>query len=220
MSAQELWNETKLAARTLVRAPAFSLLVVTTLALGVGANTAVFTALDAVLLAPLPYDQPERLVRVYEDWTGDEELDPQFLRAAAVLEYREWDDVFESFGALNTYREMGGDLTDGDRPERVVVSYADEGFFETLGVEPLLGRVLREEESIFPGRSTDRAPGAPVAVLTHGLWVSRFAADPGVVGSTVQLDGSTFEVVGVMPQGFTNPFGRPGPRRNFRCTSR
>ena len=207
MSAQELWNETKLAVRTLVRAPAFSLLVVATLALGVGANTAVFTALDAVLLAPLPYDQPERLVRVYDDWTGDEELSAEFLRGAAVLESREWDEVFEAFGVLYTYREMGGDLTDGDRPERVVVSYADAGFFKSLGVEPLMGRVLREEESIFPGEASDRAPGAPVAVLTHGLWERHFAADPGVVGSTIQLDGSTFEVVGVMPQGFTNPFG-------------
>ena len=209
MSAQELWNEIKLAMRTLVRAPAFSLLVVATLALGVGANTAVFTVLDSVLLAPLPYDQPERLVRIYEDFMGDEELRTQFLRGAAVREYREWDEVFESFGVLYTYREMGGDLTDGDRPERIVVSYADAGFFETLGVEPLMGRTLREEESIFPGEGSGRAPSAPVAVLTHGLWQRRFAADPLVVGKTVELDGSTFEVVGVMPEGFTNPFGSP-----------
>ncbi|MEE8145980.1 MAG: ABC transporter permease, partial [Longimicrobiales bacterium] len=207
MSAQELWNEAKLSARTLLRAPAVSLLVVATLALGVGANTAVFTALDAVLLAPLPYDQPERLVRIYEDWTGDDEPGTQYLRAAAILEYRKWDEVFESFGVLYTYREMGGDLTDGDQPERVVISYADAGLFESLGVEPLMGRALREEESIFPGESSGRAPGAPVAVLSHGLWERRFAADPGVVGRTVQLDGSTFEVVGVMPEGFSNPFG-------------
>ena len=209
MSARELWNEIRCSARTLMRAPAFSMLVVATLALGVGANTAVFTALDAVLLAPLPYDEPERLVRIYEDWTGDDEPGTQFLRAPAVLEYRQWDEVFESFGVLYTYREMGGDLTDGDQPERVVVSFADEGFFESLGVEPLMGRVLREEESIFPGSGSGRAPGAPVALLSHGLWECRFAADPAVVGRTVQLDGSTFEVVGVMPQGFTNPFGSP-----------
>jgi putative ABC transport system permease protein len=209
MSARELWNETKLAARTLMRAPAFSLLVVVTLALGVGANTAVFTALDAVLLAPLPYDAPERLVRINEDYLDDEEPGQEFLRAAAILEYRQWDEVFESVGVLNTYRELGGDLTDGDQPERVIVSHADAGLFESLGVGPLMGRVFREDESIFPGESEDRAPGAPVAVLSHGLWEGRFAADPGVVGRTVQLDGSTFEIVGVMPQGFTNPFGSP-----------
>ncbi len=207
MPAKELWNEAKLAARTLLRAPAFSILVVATLALGVGANTAVFTALDAVLLAPLPYDQPERLVRLYEDWIEDDEPGFQFLRGAAVLEYRQWEDVFESLGVLYTYREMGGDLTDGDQPERVIVSYADAGLFESLGVEPLMGRALLEEESIFPGEAVGRSPGAPVAVLSFGLWERRFAADPGVVGRAVQLDGSTFQVVGVMPSGFTNPFG-------------
>ena len=209
MSVRELCREAKLSARTLMRAPAFSLLVVTTLALGVGANTAVFTALDAVLLAPLPYDAPERLVRVYEVRADDEGESTGFLRPAAVLEYREWDEVFESFGVIDSYREMGGDLTDGDQPERVIVSHADIGLFESLGVEPLRGRFFHEEESVFPGESSDRSPGAPVTVLSHGLWERRFAADPGVVGSTVQLDGSTFEVVGVMPQGFTNPFGSP-----------
>ena len=209
MSVRELCREAKLSARTLMRAPAFSWLVVTTLALGVGANTAVFTALDAVLLAPLPYDAPERLVRVYEVRADDEGQSTGFLRPAAVLEYREWDEVFESFGVIDSYREMGGDLTDGDQPERVIVSHADIGLFESLGVEPLRGRFFHEEESVFPGESSDRSPGAPVTVLSHGLWERRFAADPGVVGSTVQLDGSTFEVVGVMPQGFTNPFGSP-----------
>ena len=209
MSARELWNEAKCSARTLLRAPAFSLLVVVTLALGVGANTAVFTALDSVLLAPLPYDEPQGLVRIYEALADDPETSTESLRPAAVLEYRQWNEVFASFGTLGTYRELGGDLTDGDQPERVVVSHADVGFFESLGVEPLMGRVFREWESIFPGQSSDRSPGAPVALLSHGLWGRRFAADPGIVGSTIQLDGSTFEVVGVMPQGFTNPFGSP-----------
>ena len=117
------------------------------------------------------------------------------------------DEVFESFGVLYTYREMGGDLTDGDRPERVVVSYTDAGFFEALGVEPIIGRAFREEESIFPGESSGRTVGAPVALLSHGLWQRRFARDPGVVGRTIRLDGSNYEVVGVMPTAFDNPFG-------------
>ena len=200
--------EARRAVRSLLAAPVFSLVVVVTLALGVGANTAVFTTLDAVLLEPLPYPEPDRLVRVYETFEGRGE----YLRGSGVLVYRTWDDVFESFGTLYTYREMGGDLTEGDAPERVVVSHADHGFFETLGTQPLLGRTF------LPGESQPQAGGdevgdlaaaTPVAVLSHGLWEGRFGADPGVLGRQILLDGASFEVVGVMPPDFTIPFGSP-----------
>lgn len=209
MSVGDAWREVVRAIRSLGRAPGYALLVVLTLGLGVGANTAVFTVLDSVLLEPLPYPEPDRLVRIYDVWHENPGSLNDYLRTPAVQAYREWDQVFEGVATLYTYREMGVDLTDGDRPERVVASHASAGYFETLGVEPLLGRTFREEESWGPGYQTESRIGAPVAILTHDLWSRRFAADPEVLGRTVELDGTRYEVVGVMPPGVTNPVGSP-----------
>jgi predicted permease len=207
MSPREWWTETRRAARRLGRTRGFAALVVSTLALGVGANTAIFTVISAVLLDDLPYAQPDRLVRVYE---GHEEYPTraQFLRAPVVAEYRTWDEVFEGFGALYTYREVGADLTDGSSPQRINVVRVSSGYFETLGAAPALGRTFTEDESFGPGEATSTtARISDVAILSHGLWVDRYGADPDLVGNTIHLDGTAFEVVGVMPEGFNNPFG-------------
>ncbi|MEZ4416440.1 MAG: ADOP family duplicated permease [Gemmatimonadota bacterium] len=193
------------AARGLRRARGFSALVLGTLALGIGATTAVFTALDAVLLRPLPYPDAGRLARIYE--VGEWSNAPQYLRAPVAERYASWDDVFESVGVVYTYRETGGDLTDGDVAERVVLSYADAGFFRVLGVQPALGRVFVPEESVRSADDVGPGPAAPVAVLSWDLWARRFGSDANAVGSTLQVDGMTIEVIGVMPKGFTNPFG-------------
>lgn len=204
MGWSELAGETRRAVRRLLRAPAFSLLVVATLALGIGANTAVFTVLDAVLLAPLPYEEPGELVRVHE---ASERGGRNYLRGIAVPEYAAWDDVFESFGVLYTYDETGADLTDGDRPERVVVSPVDAAFFRTMGVPPLLGRTFHDEETVGTGEEIGRGPATPVVVVSYDLWQRRFGGDRNVLGRTLRMDGGVFEVVGVMPAGFTNPIG-------------
>jgi putative ABC transport system permease protein len=203
-------GELRRAVRSLVAAPLFSAMVVATLALGVGANTAVFTALDAVLLEPLPYPDADRLVRVYE--VSLEDGTSNYLRGLGVLEYGSWEDVFESFGVLYTYREAGGDITEADTPERVVVSLVDAGFFDVMGVAPLLGRTFRPEESRIAGEgsaslTTMMGAVARVAILSERLWARRFGRDPGVVGRQLHLDGETLEVVGVMPASFTTPFG-------------
>ena len=193
--------------RTLLREPGYALVVVLTLALGVGANTAVFTVLDAVLLEPLPYPGSDRLVRVYDVWHESPGELNEYLRTPAVRAYRGWDDVFEGMAVLYTYRETGVDLTDGDRPERVVASHVSAGYFEVLGVEPLLGRTFLEEESVRPGVQTDARIGAPVAILSHRLWQDRFAGDRDIVGRRLELDGEAYTVVGVMPAGVDNPLG-------------
>jgi len=120
MSPREWWSEVRRATRRLRRAPGFAAVVILTLALGVGANTAIFTVLDAVLLEDLPYPDPERLVRVYES-DEDDPTSLQFLRAPLVAEYMSWEEVFEGFGAIYTYREIGADLTEGDQAQRVTV---------------------------------------------------------------------------------------------------
>lgn len=203
----EGYTEIVRALRRLRRAPAFSLIVIATLGLGVGANTGIFMVLNAVLLEGLPYAEPDRLVRLYE---GNEE-DPlyfEYLRAPVVAQYRAWDEIFEDVASLYTYRELGADLTDGTTPRRITLLRVSAGYFETLGVPPLLGRAFREEESFGPGESQGSSDLiAPVTVISHHLWASQLGADENVVGSTIRLDGEPFEVVGVMPARFRDPFG-------------
>ncbi len=225
MSATEWWREVTRAVRRLARAPGFAGMVVLTLALGIGANTAIFTVLDAALLEPLPYAEPDRLVRVYET-PETAPGDFNYLRGVTVRAYREWNAVFERFGALYTYRAMGADLTGASGTRRVTVVPVVAGYFETLGVPPLRGRTFREEESDGPGEGSGRAPMVRVAVLSHSLWADAFGQDDEIVGRTVHLDDEAFEVVGVMPAGFASPFGaradlwvpqdiRPGGRNSF-----
>lgn len=206
MTPSEWWDEIRRAARRLGRAPGFAFIVILTLALGVGANTAVFTVLDAVLLEELPYPEPDRLVRVYENHV--EYGNSQFLRAPTTVEYRSWDEVFDGLGALYTYREVGADLTDGDQPERVRVVRVSAGYFETLGIQAARGRTFTEDESFGPGENVSSTlPIDRVAVISHQLWTMRYGADPDILGNTLHLDGFPFQVVGVMPRGFKNPFG-------------
>jgi predicted permease len=211
MSTTEIVREMHLAARRLARAPGFTVLVVLTLALGVGANTAIFAVLETVLLEALPYRAPDRLVRVYEAPPDDRTSSAnRYLRAPTVAAYREWKDVFQDFGALYTYRERGMDLTDGDRPVRLTVVPVTSGYFETLGVSPILGRTFDESETMGPiaeGPAADADLAVRVAILSNRLWEDFFQADPGALGRTVLLDGAAFEVVGVMPPGYADPFG-------------
>ena len=209
MSMFEWKSELVRALRRLRRAPGFAFVVIATLGLGVGANTGIFTVLNAVLLEDLPYAEPERLVRVYEAHVETPQGD-WFLRSPMAVEYREWGEVFESFATLYTYRELGADLTDGDRPQRVTLLRVSAGYFETLGSPPLLGRTFHEEESYGPGESEGSSDLiAPVVIISHGLWTRQFGADEAIVGRTIRLDDAPFEVVGVMPARFVDPFGSP-----------
>jgi predicted permease len=210
MSLTEAWAVVSRSARRLRRAPGFSLVVILTLGLGVGANTAIFTVLNAVLLEDLPYAEPDRLVRVYEGKV-DDPGSTEFLRVPIVREYRTWHEVFESVAALYTYRETGADLTDGDAPRRVTVLRVSAGYFETLGVGPDRGRTFRDEESYGPGEAESTTDViVPVAIISQRLWIEHFGADPDIVGGTIRLDGAPFEVVGVLPSGFSNPIGPQG----------
>ena len=214
------------AVRRLARSPGFSFVVVATLALGVGANTGIFTVLDAVLLEDLPYPEPDRLVRVFER-SREDGTDFEYLRAPVVAEYRTWDEIFEEVASLYTYRETGADLTDGDRPVRVNLLRVSAGYFETLGIAPARGRVFLEEESTGPGEAaTTRDLQARVVVVSHDLWRDHFGGDEDILGRTIRLDDESYEVVGVMPARMRDPFGaqaqlwmpqdlRPGGSNSF-----
>jgi len=176
--------------RMLMKQPGFTLIAVLTLALGIGANTAIFSVVNAVLLRPLPYSEPGRLVQVWvtnpqaNRW-GDWVSYPDFL------DWREQNTVFDEIGAC---REFPFNLTGTDSPEALFGAYVSASLFTVLGVKPILGRTFLAEE--------DRPGANRVAVISHGLWQRRFGADPGLIGKTIQVDGESHVVVGIMPPGF------------------
>ena len=183
----------RLALRALRRAPGFALTAIVTLALGVGATTAIFSAVDAVLLRPLPFPEPERLVQLHETVPdrGDRGVAP-----ANFLDWRAQSRTFESLAAFDL---RTGNLLAGAEPERLTFATVSAGFFSTLGVEAALGRALRPDDP--------HEAGARTVVLAHGFWARRYGGDPAVVGRTLDLDGEAFTIVGVMPPGVDFPAG-------------
>jgi putative ABC transport system permease protein len=178
--------------RRLVRSPGFTAVAVITLGLGIGANSAIFSVVNTVLLRPLPYAESERLVRVFSLRSVPVEMSgPDFM------DIREQAGVFEGLAAYDTEART---LTGAGDAERVAVGAVTPGFFEVLRVRPVLGRTFRLGE-MEPGQER-------VAVLSHGFWLERFGGDHGVLGRTITLNGLEYEVVGVVPPAFDLPPGR------------
>ncbi|MEK6300647.1 MAG: ABC transporter permease [Acidobacteriota bacterium] len=178
--------------RALVKSPGFTIVAVLTLGLGTGANTAIFSVLNGVLLRPLPFREPERLVMVWNNNTKANQ--PQAaLSVPDLLDYRE-NNVFEQIASL-AYDDFN--LTGGDQPERLQGTMVSANFFSVLGVTAQVGRVFLPDE----GQSgADR-----VVVISSGLWKRRFGGDPAVVSQTIPLNGASFTVVGVAPAEFQSP---------------
>ena len=172
--------------RTLIRNPGFTLFVVLTLALGIGANTAVFSVADAFLFKPLPFPDSDRLVMLHERAPGDTTLASP-VSTADFLDFRSRSASFEQIAA---YEQVDYNLSETGDPETVYSSVVTLNFFDTLRVKPLLGRAFAPGEDV-PGSNQ-------VVVLSYGLWQRRFAADPGIVGRRIKLDGNVFSVIGVM----------------------
>jgi putative ABC transport system permease protein len=190
---QSLLQDVRYGARMLLKKPGFTLLAVAALALGIGANTAIFSVVNAVLLRPLPYERPERLVVMHERRAAEGRL--QGLIAPA--NFFAWQSESQSFAGMAAHTEALFNLTDGGEPERLWGLVTTPELFSTLGVRPLLGRDFT---------AGDGAPGAPGGViLSHGLWRRRFGSSRDIVGRTIRLDGGSHTVVGVMPPGFNFP---------------
>ena len=177
------------ALRSFRRSPGFAAIAVATLALGIGANTAMFSVLYGVLLRPLPYPEPDRLVQFAQRYQGQ-------IGGLGVTwsQYRALDELFAGSLDVTASTRVGFNVFADDRADRVDGLRVASDYFRVLGVVPELGRAFLPAEDV-PG-------GAAVAVISHGLWNRRFAGDPNVVGRTVQLDGVSHTVVGVMPAGF------------------
>jgi putative ABC transport system permease protein len=183
----DLWQDLRYGARMLLKQPGFTLLAVLTLALGIGANTAMFSVVNAVLLRPLPFPEPERLVTLAGRSTNN----------FAAPDFRDLATQNRSFAALGAYTNATFNLAGGSEPERVNGARVSASLLPTLGVTPLYGRNLSLEE--------DREGGARVVMLGYGVWQRQFGADPSVVGRAIRLDEQSYTVIGVLPSGFNIP---------------
>ena len=179
--------------RLIGRRPALSVTIILTLTLGIGASSAVFSLIDAVLLKPLPYPDSQKLVAVYESRLNAN--DARSRIAPARLE--DWNRLSRSFqGIAGSYFESFTDTT-GPVPERISGAVVSPRFFSVLGTPPAVGRVFSGEEE---------QPGGPASVvISHSLWQRRYSANPGVIGTRMRFTDSSYTVVGVMPQSFRYP---------------
>ena len=175
--------------RLLRKSPGFTLIAVATLALGIGANTAIFSTVDAVLIRALPYADPDHLVMVWED--ASEIGFPR--NTPAPGNFRDWMRLNRSFSAMAATRGATASLTGDGAPEQLIGRAVTPSFFKVLGVAPLHGRAFTDQE--------DRAR-AQVVVVSYGLWQRRYGGDPNIVGRTLTMNGARYDVIGVMPRGF------------------
>ena len=190
---ENIARDIRYAVRTLAKAPAFTLTVVGTLALGIGANTAIFSVVHAVLLTPPPYDSPDELVMVWESFAAR----GRTRNVLSPRNFSAWREENEVFSGIAAMFKSGRNLTGEGDPQVVSVAFVSGDFFEILGVPPLLGRGFAPEE-MDPATAT-------VTVLEYGFWQRQFGGDTEVIGRTIVLQDNSVEIVGVMPQGFDFP---------------
>ena len=196
----ELLLDLRYAVRSLRKSAGFTATALITLALGIGANTAIFSVVRGVLLEPLPFREEQRLVRLWHAHPGNA-IERAQVSEPDFLDWRRQSTLTESMGGYFYLDGLSGvDMTGHGDPARLQAALVTDGFFETLGTPAQLGRFLRPEENV-PGN--DR-----VVVVSHGFWTRMFGADPSLVGKTLSLNGTPFQVVGVMPEGFTYPADR------------
>jgi len=198
-----LLQDLRYALRMLVKQPAFTFIVVITFALGIGANTAVFSVLNAVLLRPLPFHEPQNLVAIGE-YDTREKADPGTeINSISYLDYVDWRDRNEVFERIAVYTNQSvSTFTDGNQATHVQGEAVSADLFPVLGVQPALGLTFLPKED---------EPGNRVVILSDELWQRRFGGDQGILGKTVTLDGKQFQVIGVMPPRFTFPIGSNPP---------
>lgn len=186
-----LWQDIRYGVRMLIKNPGMAFVVILALALGIGANTAIFSVVNSVLLRPLPFDQADQLVFLNERSPVLDEMSisyPNFI---------DWRNQNQSFEKIGVYNRASYNLTGSGEPERIVAAQMSADLFSVLRVNPLLGRVYTNDE--------DKPGGNPVVVLSHGLWERRFGGQKEILNQALTLNGKSYTVIGVMPQGFIYP---------------
>jgi len=179
------------AIRALAKSPAFTVTAVVTLALGIGANAAIFSVVDAVLLRPLPWSEPTRTAMIWSRWTA---FDKTWVAAGEIVDYRR---RLHSFTDIAGWSDGQINITGNGEPERVAYAQVTANTFQVLGVSPILGRAFTPAEDV--------PKGPRLAVISHALWQQRYGGDPAAIGRLIQLNGEPYDIVGVMPSGFLLP---------------
>jgi predicted permease len=199
MSFDNLRQDLRLAIRSLLRAPAFTVVTILTLALGIGANTAIFSIVNGVILRPLGYPKPEQLMYLTTQFPAFG-FDQFWVSPPEYFEFRE---LNQSFAAVGAYTTGEVNLTAGDRPLRVRSASVDDSLFTALGIQPLAGRLFAKGEAdlVPPPNPTGPVPLPPICVLSYDLWQSAFGGSTNVIGQMVEINGLRREVIGIMPPG-------------------
>jgi MacB-like periplasmic core domain len=193
-SIESLFQDLRYGVRTMLKNPVFTLIAVLTLALGIGANTAIFSVVNSVLLRSLPYPNAERLMTIWEDHRARNGPEREWTSPPG---FEDWRDQAKSFDHVVGVQFWQPTLTGQGEPERLVGAQVSYNTFAMLGVAPALGRSFRPEE--------DQRGVESVVIISHGLWRKSFGADPSLVGKRISLNGESRVVIGVMPAGFKFP---------------
>jgi hypothetical protein len=186
-----LRQDITLAVRGLIKSPGFAAASLVTLALGIGATSAIFSVVKAVLMTPLPYAAPERTVQIFTKWISFEKT---WIADQEVVDFRNMSQTMTAIAAWNSGQQ---NLTGDGEPIRIGVGFVTANLFDVLGVRPTLGRPMTAAEDV--------PNGAQVVVLGYPIWQSRYGGDPNVVGRTVMINDVPVQVIGVMPEGFRLP---------------
>ncbi|MGI9073534.1 MAG: ABC transporter permease [Bryobacteraceae bacterium] len=187
-SLESFLQDLQYGVRMLMKSPSFAAIAILTLALGIGANTAIFSVVSGVLLNPLPYRDANQIVSMFEEI-------PNFKNGSiSYPNFLDWQRMNRTFSAIAAYREAGFNLSGNGEPERLNGEMISAGFFEILGVNPVLGRTFRKEE--------DRLGANPSAMISEGLWRRKFGSAPDIIGKRLIVDGVGRTVVGIVPSSF------------------
>ncbi len=184
--AENLWRDSRYGLASLGRDPAFAAVTIALLALGIGANTAMFSVVDAVMLKPLPFPEPQRMVRVWEST-------PQGPNGTTTLTFLDWKRQSDIFEALSVESATKAAVATGGDPARVSGKQVSADYFQVFGVKPQIGRAFAHGE--------DQPGAAPVVVISHAYWQTQFAADAGILNRNLMLDGEPYRIIGVLPAG-------------------
>ena len=203
-----LLQDLRYALRLLAKRPAFTFIVIITFALGIGANTAVFSVVNAVVLRPLPFQQPQDLVdlALYDVREGPDKVEGS---SVSYPDFEDWRAQNRVFQRAAVYVNRSLTLTDGKQAMHVVGEAVSGELFNLLRVKPLIGRTFTAKED---------EPGNRDVILSYAVWQTQFAGDQSIIGKSVTLDGNSYQVVGVMPKGFDFPLGRDNTQADLWIT--
>ena len=189
--ASTLWQDIRYGARMLLKNPGVTFIVIIALALGIGANTAIFSVINSVLIRPLPYEESERLVFLNEKSPVLDEM------SISYPNFTDWRNQNQTFEKMGVYNRASYNLTGGGEPERIVTGQVSADLFSVLRVNAAHGRVFTNDE--------DKPGGAPVVVLSHGLWQRRFGGQTSILGQAITLNNKSYTVIGIMPESYLYP---------------